>query len=248
MEKNGKMAFLDVEIGVRMDGSVSHTVYRKTTHTDRYLHANSHHHPRHLNAVVASLTNRAYDLCDEDHLQSELAHVEKVLQRNGYKVGNTATRDHKLLRQYRVERQPAFMPYLKGVTDKIARVLGKYAVKTIFTPFKKIGQMLRSPKDSFPLEKPGVYKIDCSCGKSYIGQTKRTVSCRINEHIKANSRTVANRERESSAERSQRLTAQNSRTVANRERESNAERSQRLAAQNSMEEWKYNQALNVPID
>ncbi|XP_064073285.1 uncharacterized protein LOC135193669 [Vanessa tameamea] len=185
MEKNRKMAFLDVKIGVRMDGSVSHTVYRKTTHTDRYLHANSHHHPRHLNAVVASLTNRAYDLCDEDHLQSELAHVEKVLQRNGYKVGNTATRDHKLLRQYRVERQPAFMPYVKGVTDKIARVLGKYAVKTIFTPFKKIGQMLRSPKDSFPLEKPGVYKIDCSCGKSYVGQTKRTVSCRINEHIKA---------------------------------------------------------------
>ncbi|XP_047543263.1 uncharacterized protein LOC125075598 [Vanessa atalanta] len=123
---------------------------RKTTHTDRYLHANSHHHPRHLNAVVTSLTNRAYDLCDEDHIQPELAHVKKVLQRNGYKVGNTATRDHKLLRQYRVERQPAFMPYVKGVTDKIARVLSKYAVKTIFTPFKKIGQMLRSPKDSFP--------------------------------------------------------------------------------------------------
>ncbi|XP_026496530.1 uncharacterized protein LOC113401036 [Vanessa tameamea] len=185
MEKNRKIAFLDVEIGVRTDGSMSHTVYRKTTHTDRYLHANSHHHPRHLNAVVTSLTNRANDLCDEDHIQSELAHVEKVLQRNGYKVGNTATRDHKLLRQYRVERQPAFMPYVKGVTDKIARVLGKYAVKTIFTPFKKIGQMLRSPKDSFPLEKPGVYKIDCSCGKSYVGHTKRTISCRINEHIKA---------------------------------------------------------------
>uniref|UniRef100_A0A2H1WVT5 SFRICE_006042 n=1 Tax=Spodoptera frugiperda TaxID=7108 RepID=A0A2H1WVT5_SPOFR len=45
--------------------------------------------------------------------------------------------------------------------------------------------MLRSPKDSFPLERPGVYKVDCSCGKSYIGQTKRTVACRISEHIRA---------------------------------------------------------------
>ncbi|XP_046971608.1 uncharacterized protein LOC124538562 [Vanessa cardui] len=185
MEKNRSIAFLDVKIGVRTDGSLSHTVYRKATHTDRYLHATSHHHPRHLNAVVTSLTNRAYDLCDKDHIQSELAHVKEVLQRNGYKARNTAARNNKLLQQCRVERQPAFMPYVKGVTDKIARTLSRYAVKTIFTPFKKIGQMLRSPKDSFPLEKPGVYKIDCSCGKSYVGQTKRTVSCRINEHIKA---------------------------------------------------------------
>ncbi|XP_046976328.1 uncharacterized protein LOC124542420 [Vanessa cardui] len=175
MEKNRSIAFLDVKIGVRTDGSLSHTVYRKATHTDRYIHATSHHHPRHLNAVVTSLTNRAYDLCDKDHIQSELAHVKEVLQRNGYKARNTAARNNKLLRQCRV----------KGVTDKIARTLSRYAVKTIFTPFKKIGQMLRSPKDSFPLEKPGVYKIDCSCGKSYVGQTKRTVSCRINEHIKA---------------------------------------------------------------
>lgn len=45
--------------------------------------------------------------------------------------------------------------------------------------------MLRSPKDNFPLEKPGVYKVNCSCGESYIGQTKRTISCRIKEHIRA---------------------------------------------------------------
>ncbi|RVE51733.1 hypothetical protein evm_003536 [Chilo suppressalis] len=49
----------------------------------------------------------------------------------------------------------------------------------------KVSQFLRSPKDNFPLEKPGVYKIDCSCGSSYIGQTKRTIACRMKEHIKA---------------------------------------------------------------
>lgn len=58
-------------------------------------------------------------------------------------------------------------------------------MKTVFTPLKKIAQYLRSPKDRFPLEKPGVYKINCSCGSSYIGQTKRIIACRVGEHIKA---------------------------------------------------------------
>ena len=30
-----------------------------------------------------------------------------------------------------------------------------------------------------------VYKIDCSCGQSYIGETCRTLSARVKEHRKA---------------------------------------------------------------
>lgn len=181
---------------VKKDGTLGHTVYRKPTHTDRYLHATSHHHPRHLDAVVTSLTNRAFDLCDDDHIEKELAHVQQVLHRNGYKV-NVANRRTRKDRPkfHRVERQPAFLPFLVGVTDKIGRIMSKYSIKTIFTPSKKISQHLRSPKDSLPLENPGVYKVDCSCGSVYIGQTKRSISQRIQEHIKA----VKNRQTHKSA-------------------------------------------------
>ena len=34
-----------------------------------------------------------------------------------------------------------------------------------------------------PLQQSGVYKIPCSCGTSYIGQTGRTFEERIKEHI-----------------------------------------------------------------
>ncbi|XP_050549769.1 uncharacterized protein LOC126910700 [Spodoptera frugiperda] len=168
LENERTLPFLDVKILVRADGSLGHSVYRKSTHTDRYLQADSHHHPRQLNSVVTSLTNRAYDLCDEEHLQEELTHVMKVLRSNGYRIAKHKKKPTNRHRRCEVERQPAFMPYVKGVTDKVANILHKYAIKTVFTPFRKVSQMLRSPKDSFPLEKPGVYKVDCSCGKSYI--------------------------------------------------------------------------------
>ncbi|KAI5638761.1 hypothetical protein NE865_08645 [Phthorimaea operculella] len=83
------------------------------------------------------------------------------------------------------QRQPAFLPYVKGVTDKIGRLLGKFSIKTVFTPFNKIGKLLRSPKDQLPLQTPGVYKVNCSCGSSYIGHTKRTIVDRMKEHIRA---------------------------------------------------------------
>ena len=44
-ETNGSLPFLDVQVKKCM-GSLDTFVYRKPTHTDRYLPFTSHHHPR----------------------------------------------------------------------------------------------------------------------------------------------------------------------------------------------------------
>ncbi|XP_045455276.1 uncharacterized protein LOC123664954 [Melitaea cinxia] len=87
------------------------------------------------------------------------------------------------------------MPYVRGVTDKIGGLLKKYSISTVFTPGAKVTNIVGTPKDVFPLQTPGFYKINCSCGSSYIGQTKRTIAEKVKEHIAA----VKNRQTNKSA-------------------------------------------------
>lgn len=187
LEENDSLAFLDVLIIRKQDGTFGHTVHRKSTHTNRYLNGNSHHHPANFTSVVASLINRAQKICDSEHLQDELNHIDKVLKENNYsaKMRKWKQKPPSKNNVDRKSEKRAFLPYSKNVSDKIRRILSKYGVRTIFRPPKKVRALLRSPKDQIPLSSPGVYLVPCSCGKSYIGETKRSISVRLKEHIKA---------------------------------------------------------------
>ena len=57
-ECDGKLSFLDTEIVHHSDGSLTTTLYRKTTHTDKYLSFDSHHLLQHKNAVSKTVFNR----------------------------------------------------------------------------------------------------------------------------------------------------------------------------------------------
>ena len=65
---------------IQEDGSLGHKVYRKPTHTDRYLHYNSLHHPSIKNSVCKILINRAKTICEVDNIEGELEHSRGVLK------------------------------------------------------------------------------------------------------------------------------------------------------------------------
>ena len=84
MQKEGKSTpFLDVLLVIQEDGTLGHKVYRKPTHTDRYLHYNSFHHPSIKNSVCKTLINRAKTICEVDNIEGELEHLRSVLNMNG---------------------------------------------------------------------------------------------------------------------------------------------------------------------
>ena len=61
-----------------VDGSMMTSVYRKPTHTDRYLSYNSDHPPHVKRGVIKSLLNRARDISAQSTLGIFLAFFDFV--------------------------------------------------------------------------------------------------------------------------------------------------------------------------
>ena len=154
------------------------TVYRKKTHTDRYLPFHSYHGMQAKANSVRTLMRRAHDLTSDQHLlKEELHHVRGVLRCNGY--------PNKMMRKYKVQQRKekekkddhdeedenkplstAKIPYVKGLSEEIRRILGRYNIGTVFRTTQTLGRILTKVKDPTPPEeRPGiVYKIKCICG------------------------------------------------------------------------------------
>ncbi|XP_074031670.1 uncharacterized protein [Leptinotarsa decemlineata] len=156
--------------------------------TDRYLHALPNHHPSQKRGVISALTERARRICEPEHLERELKYLKVTLRSNGYnaseirkamKPKNITVRKAK--KDQMVAR--AYLPFIPRVTDRIGKLLDKHDIETVFKPTRKIQQSLRSAKDKRdPLSVAGVYRKPCTCGKVYIGTTKRSMGTRLKEH------------------------------------------------------------------
>ena len=85
-EKDGRIPFLDTEISRLPDGSLKLKVYHKPTHTDQYLHFESHHPLEHKLSVILTLFHRADTTVTTpaDH-QQEIKHIKGALTSCGYK-------------------------------------------------------------------------------------------------------------------------------------------------------------------
>ena len=85
-ESDSKITFLDVLVE-RKGSKLSTGVYRKKTHTDRYINFLSHHHPRVKSGVISCLRNRAMRVCEDEHLKMEMIHLKRTFRANGYPSG-----------------------------------------------------------------------------------------------------------------------------------------------------------------
>lgn len=192
LEENMSIPFLDILIMRKEDGSIGHKVFRKSTHTANYLHADSHHHPAQKLGVLNTLAIRALRISDADHLEEEKKHLVSTFKGIGCKENEIKRAIQKaekrmLSHEPNARDQPeggrVFLPFIHGVTHKIAKILGRKNISTQFSAPGTIRQGMRSVKDNIDKHQlKGVYKIDCSCGKSHIGETGRSLQTRLKEH------------------------------------------------------------------
>ena len=193
VESNGRLPFLDVLLEHEEDGSISTTVYRKPTHTDRYLDFSSHHPLAHKIAVVKTLHGRAEAISSSVvHKDSEIRHVRRALGTNGYPRGvverysgttRAAHEDNQMTRG-----PPITLPYVRGISEAVRRILRPLGVRVTFKPTITLKQLLVKPKDQVPDRERAnvVYQVPCAnCPATYVGQTGRRLNQRLREHRRA---------------------------------------------------------------
>ena len=193
-EEERRLAFLDVLVTCSND-RLSTAVYRKPTHTDRYIPYHSHHHPKMLTGVMRGMCDRAPRICDNTSKQPEMEHLARVFEANGF----PEKLDRKILtksqRQQIWEQPPEGEPpttlhilYVRGLSEKIEKTCAPLGVKAIFKPQSTLKQLLVKVKQKMPEEKKKevAYQVPCKdCRKVYVGETKRTLKIRISEHKQA---------------------------------------------------------------
>ena len=80
------------------------------------------------------------------------------------------------------------LPYIKGTTESIKRVLNNYNIKVALKPHQTIGSLFPKPKDPVSKDQARgiIYSIRCKdCDKLYIRETKGKFNTRLREHQKA---------------------------------------------------------------
>ena len=195
-EHNNSLPFLDVYITREAD-QLHTSVYRKPSHTDQYINWKSCHPRTTKEGIIATLTKRAKNVCSGSSLQSELDHLRNTfIDDNDYPaetvncvINKTLLRcDSKIAPPPR-SPSPIFitLPFIGKPSLIIRRMLRDLAAaEVVFVtnpPLKNYLKATGKQNPSVPAEPKGtVYKIDCSCKNSYIGETGRPLDVRVKEH------------------------------------------------------------------
>ncbi|KAL9978029.1 hypothetical protein ACROYT_G015506 [Oculina patagonica] len=190
IEENGKLPFLDCLVS-RDNNKIRTTVYRKPTHTDRLLDETSYNPTSHKATTIKTLTKRAQLVCDTpDSLSDENKYLDCVFHKNNYNTDFIRRNTHRTTETDRnlTSVTTATLPYIKGTSETIARILQPYNIRVAHKPITTLRHLLTNVKDrDEPNNRQGaIYKIKCSdCQASYIGETGRNLTTRLTEHKRA---------------------------------------------------------------
>src|SRR5580765_6586553 len=201
VEDNNKINFLNTTV-LRKDGTLITNWYRKPTFSGRYINYFSNHPYKYKINTVINLVDHAILLSDQRFHDSNLKTVTSILKNNCfpdnlikkyvtdrvYKLQHPTSNENQGTREVstvKSKKNYIIIPYCNRYSNDIYRFLRKKKFNVIFTIPKKLNCLIKSGKDILDINKQTgvVYRIKCKmCDSIYVGQTKRHLGIRINEH------------------------------------------------------------------
>lgn len=201
IEDKGVLPFLDIRI-IRKNSKFEFDIYRKKTHTDRYITSDSHHTFQHKNAAFNSMIHRLNTFpLEPDAYEKELQYIKNIAASNGYNeiLVDNINKKHrnKVAKQMKTTLTPieksetkkwSKITYHPPFSNKIKNILKEHEFKVTVKTNKTLKNVLHNTKDKVEMQdKSGVYEItcnDCPTTSKYLGQTRRKVQTRVLEHAR----------------------------------------------------------------
>ena len=187
-EQNNHLPFMDVAV-LRHGNKLLTEVYRKPTHTGRYLSFQSNHPPSAKRSVIAALMNRkAYITTGESATEAEDIRIRSELATNHYPssfIEHAINNKNNPKTTSEEHVATAIIPYCQGTSEAIRRVLASINIRTVMKPRQLKWTLMKGAKDDIQAcDDPGVvYAIGCNdCAHVYVGETARTATQRTREH------------------------------------------------------------------
>ncbi|XP_072022905.1 uncharacterized protein [Amphiura filiformis] len=137
-EENQQIPFLDTLIVKKPDGSIKLLFYRKKTHTDQYLHFQSHHPLQHKLSVIRTLMDRKDKVVTEEKdRELEEVKIKEALARCGYpeRAFKTVLKPSKpKVNSQSQSKSRGFvcLPYKQGLSEKTRRIFQETRLSSEF--------------------------------------------------------------------------------------------------------------------
>ena len=134
-------------ITTRSGTRIEVNVYRKSTHTDRYLDFNSHHPMCHKRSVVSTLLRRVKNIpSTQEGKPKETKRVKSVLRENNYPSSFINKCERSLSKPPADLPTNGFvvLPYVQGISEKIGRILRQQEIKVAYKPLKTVNSCFRA--------------------------------------------------------------------------------------------------------
>jgi len=164
------------------------SIFRKSTHTERYLHRRSCHPDSVFKGLVSCLKKRALAICSSSKVGSEVSHLRRTFISNGYSHSDLrflrSDRTSESIRTERLNR--VSLPFYPGLANKLKRIFKRADVDVVFRPITSLRNIVSRRRPACIPKRGIVYRIPCSsCDWSYVGETGRTLGDRLSEHRRA---------------------------------------------------------------
>ena len=140
--KGQGLPYLDT-ITTRRGTQLEVNVYRKPTHTDRYLDFSSHHSMCHKRSVVSTLLRRAQNIPS-----TQKGKRDETKRVNNY-PSSFISRCERLLSKLPTDllfNGFVVVPYVQGVSERISRILRQQQIKVAFKLLRTLNNLFPRPK------------------------------------------------------------------------------------------------------